>query len=227
MRRPSICLMFAINVALSSACSSGAEPGPDSGDLPDEDPIDEDLFDSDKDEGEGGAEGAGEDEGAGEGEAGEDMADPGYCDPTAAWDPGWVEQERALVEQINAARASGYDCGALGWQPPAPALAVNEALSCASRIHALDMAERNYFEHTTPEGKDPNWRLGEAGFTGSTWAASIGAGYPTAADVVEGWLATEVHCGNIMRADFVGIGVGYAFGPNSSYAHYWTLMVSD
>jgi uncharacterized protein YkwD len=59
------------------------------------------------------------------------------------------------------------------------------------------------------------------------WAENIGAGYPTAADVIEGWLGSDVHCANLLNPDFVGIGVGYAFGPNATYAHYWTLLMAD
>ena len=44
-------------------------------------------------------------------------------------------------------------------------------------------------------------------------------------EVVQGWLDSELHCPNVRNGDFVAIGVGYAFNPQSKYKSYWTMSL--
>lgn len=153
---------------------------------------------------------------------------PEYCRSAVSdWDPGWAAYELEVIERINAVRVLGVDCGALGAQAPVPALSVDSALVCAARVHAADMAARDYFDHVSPEGEEPQDRLEQAGFTGGAWAENIAAGYPLPSDTVAGWLKSDAHCANLMRADFDAIGLGYALAQDSTYAHYWTLVIGS
>src|SRR5699024_9425938 len=43
-------------------------------------------------------------------------------------------------------------------------LDVDERLTEASRVHSADMAERDYFDHESPEGDGPADRAGDAGY---------------------------------------------------------------
>jgi uncharacterized protein YkwD len=70
-----------------------------------------------------------------------------------------------MLQAINAARSTarkgqGKDFAA------APALTWNGLLGNAARAHARDMATRNYFAHVTPEGRTPQDRAEQAGYTG-------------------------------------------------------------
>src|SRR6476620_1805063 len=62
-----------------------------------------------------------------------------------------VDASEAL-RRINAARAAGHSCG---WHrmPPAPPLRWDGALQSAAAGHSRDMAQRNYFDHRSPEGR--------------------------------------------------------------------------
>ncbi|WP_308164428.1 CAP domain-containing protein [Nonomuraea sediminis] len=84
-------------------------------------------------------------------------------------------------------------------------------LSAAAREHSSDMAAKNYFDHTSKDGRSPGDRIRAAGFSPiSTWGENIAMGQRTPADVVKGWLNSPGHRANIMNCAFTHIGVGYA-----------------
>ncbi|MEO9323926.1 CAP domain-containing protein [Nocardioides sp. C4-1] len=124
-----------------------------------------------------------------------------------------------VVTLVNEARALGRRCGGT-YYPAVPALSVNTRLSAAAASHAQDMAARDYFSHTSPNGDDPGDRLEDAGYDWRSYGENIAAGYRAAADVVQGWLDSPGHCQNIMGR-FTEIGVGYAFDADSQWGHYW------
>lgn len=90
------------------------------------------------------------------------------------------------------------------------------ALRCAARNHSMDMGERDYFDHETPEGLGPGDRLDMAEYEGTAWGENIAWGYGTPEAVVAGWMSSDGHCSNIMAPHFTQIGVGYYQGS------YWT-----
>ena len=129
-----------------------------------------------------------------------------------------------MLDLVNARRAAPATCGGRRFGP-APALAAHPALRVAARDHSLDMASRNYFDHVTPERRTVEQRAKAAGFPfEATIGENIGAGRPTAAGVVEQWMASTHHCQNIMNPQFRHIGVGYATREGARYTHYWTLV---
>lgn len=76
----------------------------------------------------------------------------------------------------------------------------------------MDMGERDYFDHTTPEGTGPGQRIEQASYNFSTWGENIAWGYPSAESVVAGWMSSPGHCANIMRDSFTETGIGYYEG---------------
>lgn len=103
-----------------------------------------------------------------------------------------------------------------------PALAIDEDLVEAAQSHSADMAQHDYFSHTGRNNSSFAERLLSAGFTGAPGGENIAAGYPSAADVMAGWMDSEGHRANILRCGFRTIGVGYATESSSKYFHYWT-----
>ncbi len=156
------------------------------------------------------------------GDTGGDLPANSYCDPVQVWDAEWVAYELEVIELVNQARAQGGNCGVHGNKPPSGPLTWEPHLTCAARVHSLDMASKDYFDHTNLEGHDPGWRLDQAGYAGGGWGENIAAGYPTPADAVQGWLDSDGHCNNMLEGDFTTTGVGYAYDEGSSYGAYWT-----
>jgi uncharacterized protein YkwD len=97
---------------------------------------------------------------------------------------------------------------------------MDPALRRAARLHSADMAENNYFDHNSQDGRSPWQRMGEAGYTGQPAAENIAAGNRTAAATFEQWRQSDGHCRNMMAQNANEIGIGYAEG--GSYGAYWT-----
>lgn len=157
------------------------------------------------------------------------VADTGAADTGSAdnWPAAWVQLEADALAEVNAARARGADCHSEGVFGPAPALRLNSILVGTARAMSQDMGDRNFFDHTNPDGLDPFQRMEAAGYNGNAMGENIAAGYSTGAEVVAGWLSSDGHCRNMMDPDFGVIGIGYARVPGSEYGEYWTQNFGD
>ncbi|MDD6308192.1 MAG: stalk domain-containing protein [Clostridia bacterium] len=96
----------------------------------------------------------------------------------------------------------------------------DDTLAKVAASHSKDMANRNYFSHTTPEGLSPFDRMEKMGVTYRTAGENIAAGMRTPEDVMEQWMNSPGHYANIMNANYKRLGVGIAKG--GSYGVYWT-----
>jgi uncharacterized protein YkwD len=127
--------------------------------------------------------------------------------------------EAEVLRLTNAARATARKCGDTA-MPVVPALTWSGVLAGTAYAHGADMAARNYFAHTSKDGTSFDKRITQAGYRWNSVGENIAAGYPTAADVVKGWLKSPGHCRNIMSPNFTQLGVGLATG--GKYGTYWT-----
>lgn len=132
---------------------------------------------------------------------------------------GISASEQRVLDLTNQARAVARSCGTTSY-PAASALTWNASLATAARNHASDMAVRNYFSHTSQDGRTFVQRATNAGYSGyRALGENIAAGQPTPESVVAGWLNSPGHCSNIMSANFRELGVGV--GTGGSYGIYW------
>ena len=97
-------------------------------------------------------------------------------------------------------------------------LHADSRLAAAAQEHSTDMATRQYFSHTTPEGKTPWDRARAAGYD-SPSGENIAMGYRTAADVMAAWMQSDGHRQNILNCASHALGVG--FDPRG---YYWTQL---
>ncbi|SCD95083.1 RNA polymerase sigma factor, sigma-70 family [Streptomyces sp. BpilaLS-43] len=95
----------------------------------------------------------------------------------------------------------------------------NSLLDTAASRHSADMAERDYFSHTSPDGTDPGDRITAAGYRWSTYGENIAKGQTTPAAVMESWMNSPGHRANILNCAFKEIGVGR---QDSSGGPVWT-----
>jgi uncharacterized protein YkwD len=91
-----------------------------------------------------------------------------------------------------------------------PALAWDDLAARAAQAHSEDMARRNYFSHTTPEGRTMAERFRAQGINYGRAAENIAYGQHTAAEVVRGWLNSAGHRQNIENCALRRHGVGLA-----------------
>ncbi len=132
-----------------------------------------------------------------------------------------VNDAQPMLSAINAVRAQGRMCGTTSY-PAVPALKWNTELETAAYLHSKDMAERNYFAHTNPEGLAPWDRMKAQGYNFSYAGENIAAGQPTLEAVVDGWVKSPGHCQNLMSPNFTEVGMGRFDKSGTQYGVYWT-----
>jgi hypothetical protein len=135
-----------------------------------------------------------------------EVPDVEACAGVLAWPQS--EEEDALQGAIEGARARGVACGALGRAAPSDALQTSGALTCAARVHALDMSEQDYFEHEDPDGRLPWHRIADAGFSTVLATELIAHGETDPVALVENvWLPSDPHCGALAAESWTHVGL--------------------
>ena len=147
---------------------------------------------------------------------------PGPQPDAGAFPTSWTAFEDEVLARTNQTRAQGVVCGNQS-MPPAPPVAPNSQLQAAARAHSRDMATRNFFDHSNPDGRDPSDRARSAGYNSTFVGENIAAGQTTPAEVVQAWIKSPGHCVNMMDPRYKVLGVGYFFeGQGDEFHHYWT-----
>ncbi|MGW6512728.1 CAP domain-containing protein, partial [Streptomyces niveus] len=119
---------------------------------------------------------------------------------------GFADQVTTLV---NAERSKA-GCGPVS---------ANSQLRTAALRHSQDMAAKDYFDHNSPDGKDPGDRITAAGYRWTTYGENIARGQQTAAEVMKGWMNSPGHRANILNCAFKEIGIGV---HDASGGPWWT-----
>jgi uncharacterized protein YkwD len=135
---------------------------------------------------------------------------------------GIANFQAEVLRVVNQYRAAGASCGARGVYPPAAALAWQSQLTSAAYGHSRDMADHNYFSHTSLDGRSLSDRINATGYVWSSIGENIAAGYGSIQAVVDGWIASDGHCANLMNPNFTQFGLACARNDTSTYRVYWT-----
>lgn len=120
-----------------------------------------------------------------------------------------------VLEKINSLRRSGCTCGT-DYMPPVAPLSLNVQLENAAMDHAKDMDLRNYFDHVSPEGTNPEERAIRAGYNGIIKGENLGKGYVNSDEVINAWRNSVSHCKAMMDANSHEAGVGFS-------RNYWAI----
>ncbi len=124
-----------------------------------------------------------------------------------------------MLRQINSIRAR-HGVGALR---------IDDRLNRAAQIHSDDMARRDFFDHSSPEGTRMTDRADRAGYHWRRLIENIAAGYPNVAAAIEGWMESPDHRAGLLDNRVRDAGMGYVYLPRDGgqiqKAHYWTLLV--
>ncbi|WP_316527679.1 CAP domain-containing protein [Kitasatospora brasiliensis] len=122
--------------------------------------------------------------------------------------PSYAQQ---VVDLVNVQRAKA-GCGPVSSEP---------RLASAAQSHSDDMADRNYFDHASPEGEHADHRIEAAGYSWSTWGENIARGQKDPAAVMDAWMNSPGHRANILNCAFDQLGVGVRTGTNGPW---WTQV---
>ena len=138
-----------------------------------------------------------------------------------------IDDQASLQHQVltltNHARASARRCGDQWFAAAGPLILARE-LNAAATVQATDMARRQFLEHRGSDGSSPSDRVTRAGYAWKTVGENIALGPESAAEVVNGWLASAGHCENIMDARFTVMGLAVASSTGSKPALYWSQV---
>ena len=127
-----------------------------------------------------------------------------------------------VVELTNSERAKA------GVKP----VTLDDELSKAAQLQVKDLAENDFFSHTSPSGTTLAKRLDQAGYDDyRTAGENIAAGQITPEQVVQEWMNSSGHRANLLSSDYTEIGVGYYFLANDTgdvnYNRYWAQAFGD
>jgi uncharacterized protein YkwD len=141
--------------------------------------------------------------------------------PSASF-ASWQDAGAAILESVNAARATGRMCGNRAF-PPAPPLRWNASLGRAALVHSGDMAEKRYFSHADQAGRRVGDRANEAGYSWARVGENLAYGLNTPQETVNGWLSSPSHCANIMNGEFSEMGAAFVVtADQGAGVTYWT-----
>lgn len=145
---------------------------------------------------------------------------PPPSQPTSPEESEYLSQlEEAILQRVNAERA----------KVGAKALAMESTRRAVARAHSKDMAVRNFFDHTNPDGKSPFDRMKAAGISYSAAGENIAYNtYPIdrAVDaVMQGWMNSSGHRQNIQNVTYGRTGIGVYRSPNGRI--YFTQVFTN
>lgn len=89
-------------------------------------------------------------------------------------------------------------------------LQLNSQLNAAAQAKANDMAARNYWSHTTPDGAEPWVFVANAGYDYYTAGENLAYGFDSSSTAVTGWMNSPGHRANLLNTTFADIGFGIA-----------------
>jgi uncharacterized YkwD family protein len=119
-------------------------------------------------------------------------------------------QEDEVIRLVNVERAkAGLQRLTSNWQ-----------LCRVARYKSADMANKGYFDHTSPTYGTPFQMMENFGLRFSSAGENIAYGQRTPAEVMNAWMNSPGHRANIMSGSYTQIGVGLA--KNRNGVCYWT-----
>jgi uncharacterized protein YkwD len=136
---------------------------------------------------------------------------------------GLPDFQAAALARINQYRATGASCRTAGTFGPAQPLRWNAQLLQAASGHSRDMATRNYFSHTSLDGRTMVQRINATGYLWSALGENIAAGQTSVNGVVDAWMKSDGHCRNIMNPNLRDVGMACVSSTTSRYRTYWTM----
>lgn len=100
-------------------------------------------------------------------------------------------------------------------------LSLDTSVNRVAQTKAEDMANNNYFSHTSPTYGSPFDMLKQFGVSYRTAGENIAKGQRSPESVMDGWMNSEGHRANILNGNYTKLGVGYTVKNGTTY---WVQM---
>ncbi len=93
-----------------------------------------------------------------------------------------------------------------------PPVTVDDRLEAAAKAKLFDMLKQDYFDHRTPDGRQPWSFMQAAGYRYQVAAENLAKGYDNEPELQQAWMKSRGHRANILNPLFTEIGVADANG---------------
>lgn len=103
-------------------------------------------------------------------------------------------------------------------------LKLDNTLTIAANIRALELAYSQKFDHERPNGSKFHTAITEIGGTWNYVGENIAGGYTSAKSVSEGWKNSPGHYSNMINSSFKKVGIGHVYVDKT---HYWVQLFSN
>ncbi len=103
-------------------------------------------------------------------------------------------------------------------------LDLNPLLSQAAQAKALDMAQKGYFAHITPDGKEPWDFIKDAGYKYAAAGENLAVHFFDVEPMQEAWMNSPGHKANVLNQHYREMGVGIAKGR---FENFDTIFVVE
>lgn len=125
-----------------------------------------------------------------------------------------TNDEKQMINTVNDERMK-VGLTPLEWCP---------ALARAAKDHSIDMAQRDFYDHVTPEGLEVWDRARNQGYNHSYVGENIAVGQKSVREVMIDWMNSQGHRENILEESYSHFGYGKATGlyDNEPGYIYWT-----
>lgn len=122
-----------------------------------------------------------------------------------------------LLDSTNQQRANDREAG----------LTLNQQLSEAAQAKANDMAAKNYWSHTAPDGRTPWSFINASGYSYEAAGENLAYGFANGDDVVNAWMNSPTHRANVLDTKYKNVGFGVAQTQNYQGNGPETIVVAE
>jgi|AntRauTorcE11897_2_1112592.scaffolds.fasta_scaffold00030_81 uncharacterized protein YkwD len=105
-------------------------------------------------------------------------------------------------------------------------LQINSKLTEAAQRKAQDMAQRDYWSHTTPDGEQPWVFVDEVEYRYIKAGENLAYGFLTSEQTINGWMNSPSHRDNMLDNSFSEVGFGFANAIDYQDSDAETIVVA-
>lgn len=105
-------------------------------------------------------------------------------------------------------------------------LKFNELLGNAAQNKAEDMAKRDYWSHTTPDGKQPWQFITNQGYNYSVASENLAFGFDSASEAIDAWMKSESHKNAMLDKSAREVGFGISTSLDYQEKGAQTIIVA-